>query len=254
MKSKGIKFFIGISSLFVSLIQLASASSPGLQANVFGGISRTQMTSSLIHISPQETDLMEKDNATDTTFGAGIAYVLPLERILNNHPNSIIKNLLFGVDYFYYNTQLGGGVQLYESAKFTNYDYTLNLRTNRLMLNIQWLFLPQWQNISPYVGAGIGGTRIRTRYYEQPKVFEMIYNGELNLTSRTNTNFVYSLTVGVRKPLTSQIELFLSYLYTDFGSAYTSCQSTLNVIESPIKIKVATQTGLLGISYAFDIV
>ncbi len=249
MTSGRILFCTAISSLLMALSHLGLASSSSMQANAYGGISNSHMKQSLIRISPQETDLIKKNNDTDATFGVGLAYMISLDPITKNHPDSFIQKLFLGGDYFLSNMQHGGEVLLYQTAQFTHYDYTMSLKTNRLMVNAQLLFLPLWQGVAPFVGASIGGARIRAHYYEKPRTEETVYDGELNLAPKKNTNFVYSFAVGVRKPITPKIVFFLSYLYTDFGSIYTSGKSTYITIQSPIKIKVSTQTGLLGISY-----
>lgn len=244
-------------SLVVCLIfgcyQTLWASGQGMQASVFAGGSFARVSTGLLAISPAQVDeLISVHTSTNSTVGVGLAYPFDVNQLFPN--NTMLQQILLGVNFFHYNTQNRGNIEEYGATQFTNYHYYLDLKTDRVMADIQLVLQSIGQGFTPFVNGSIGGARVKVHYYEMPKSSQMITDGELNLAPNTTNKLAYSLGAGLKKSLTSNVSLAGSYLYSHFGSVATtvaSNQATNNpmMIESPLMVRLSTHSVLLALIY-----
>lgn len=243
-------------ALFPALLcQLSYAIAPvGAEVNLYGGISTVNGGPKLLLFNSAfpEQDALVKDSESNYNFigGGGIAYNFLIDE---NNSNSLIHDVSIGLDYYGFNTSVTGDVLQFGVIYLNNFDYNLNIETQRLMLDAQLNFHPLKNKIIPFVVAGIGAANVKAQYYDTPNLVHGTSGGGISLSSNTEHNTAYSVGAGFRIPVTQKIHVSLSYLYTDLGSATTGSVSIpfASGTIQPVTMQVHTQTGLMGINYAF---
>ena len=235
--------------------QLSYAITPvGAEVNLYGGISKVDggQKSVFFNSAFPEHDTLVKDSESNYNFigGGGIAYNFLMDE---NNSNSLIHDVSIGLDYYGFNTSVTGDVLQFGVLHFNNFDYDFNIETQRLMLDAQLNFRPLKNKMMLFVVAGIGAANVKAQYYDTPNLVHGTSGGGINLPSNTEHNTAYSVGAGFRIPVTQKIHVSLSYLYTDLGSATTGSASIpfASGTIQPVTMQVHTQTGLVGINYAF---
>ncbi|MBX3708649.1 MAG: porin family protein [Gammaproteobacteria bacterium] len=255
-----VSHFSIISAFFVTFFffmpQLTAASTANYQIRLYGGFSHAYTsTNKLVIDSPieDETDFLHNTNSgNDGTAGIGFSYnFLPTLALADDSDDCFLQDTSVGMDLFFLNTTNSGIVYQFENPNFDNYHYDLKLKTLRIMLNGELGFQSPLQDIIPYLQASVGIARIRTSYDETPRTEEGISDGNIQLSSKTNYSFAYSLGTGVKIMLASNVQLSISYLYTNFGSTETATRSNNVVLTKPINVTLRTHTGLVGLIYSF---
>ena len=88
------------------------------------------------------------------------------------------------------------------------------LRTQSLMLNGYYDF-KNTSKFTPYLGAGVGVTRIKNKQSLNPEIPEFFI--ESDSQSDTSNTFTWSANVGVAYQVTENVALDLGYRYVDAG-------------------------------------
>jgi opacity protein-like surface antigen len=231
--------------LFI-LLPFSSFSSQ-ISASFYGGYNHAVTDENTLQL-PAETDRLLSTNGRDGFVGGvGLGYVL-------NHFPSFINSITLGPELFLFNTNTKGDVWQFQDPAFSNYNYSIRIKTTRIMLD-GWLdFKPVFWGISPLIGVGMGGANIKTQYSDQVSTLGAqsgITGGEIVLANKTNHKLVYSLSAGLRKQLTPNLILSALYLYTNFGALQTSINSSQVTLQQPIRFNLHTNSALLAITYLF---
>ncbi|VVC74951.1 hypothetical protein AQUSIP_02250 [Aquicella siphonis] len=240
-----------MNSIFYLLLPgSAFAANCNFQFTLYGGYNHSETSVSDLVISPLETDSLHNSNGgNDFLGGAGVAYQQMLTDDEDN--GTIFRDVSLGLNFFMFNNSSSDEVYQFKDPQFDNFNYQLKLETSRLMLDGQLDFQPLWQDVIPFVEASVGVARVVAKYNESPEPDEGIQDGDIDLTDRTNYQFAYSLGAGFKTNLSPQVQLSLSYLFTDFGTVKTSTHAPQLTLDSPISIQLRTHTALLGLSYLF---
>ncbi len=223
------------------------------QFNLYGGISYPNVSSSGIIIASDERDTLHSTSSgSDVIGGLGLSYnyVLPPDLVQKFH--HALYDASLGLDLFVFNTTDSGETYLFGQADLADYRYRLKLQTARLMLDGTVGLHPFWQDIIPFITAGLGVARINATYAENVKASQGVFGGELYLPNHTTYNFTYSFGAGLKKSLSKRVLLSILYLYTNLGVASTSTNSTEITILKPITAKIQTNTALLELSVILD--
>lgn len=105
-----------------------------------------------------------------------------------------------------------------------------------------------WSGITPYIGAGIGGSRNRFASAER-KRFASGVADTLGLPSRTDNALAWALMGGVAFDLGTNLKLDLGYRYTHLGNARTGTAGT----EALVRAKdVSAHEFRIGARYMLD--
>jgi opacity protein-like surface antigen len=237
--------------LVFSSITTSAAVVPKLQVNLYGGVNYTSINKSSLAISPDEVDTLHGgDNSNTFMSGVGLAYDFILSAPTKN--NFYLHDISLGVDAFFFNTINSGSVYQYGLPEFNNYNYYLQFKTRRLMLDGTLVFAPIWRGIMPLITAGVGTVNIATKYYDESRDMT---GGDISLSDHTVNNFAYSFGVGIRKAITANLHVSALYLYTNLGTARSSVNSNSNntsiALQEPITAKLTTNTGLIELSWLF---
>ena len=225
----------------------------GLEFNLYGGVSYTNSNPGSLFLNSAfpERDTLTNNQSPgyDATGGLGLAYDFLTGTGENNN---FIHDFSVGIDFFSFNTNLNGDVLQFGKPALDNFNYDLNIKTTRLMLDGQLNFHPIAM-VTPFLSAGLGVTRVLANYKDTPVISSESIGGGVSLPSNTNYNAAYALGAGVKVPLTKNVQISFSYLYTYFGTAETGTAPTPGLAGTiePVKITLRTQTGLVGLTYAF---
>lgn len=112
------------------------------------------------------------------------------------------------------------------------------------MVNV-YADLGTYHGITPYVGAGIGATYLRTSTVTSPGVGDI---GE----GDSEWNFAWALTAGASYALTEQLSLDLNYRYLNLGEAKTGDTFTAcGCVTKAETDKLQAHEIRLGLRYAF---
>ncbi|MFI4954843.1 MAG: outer membrane protein [Gammaproteobacteria bacterium] len=253
MEFKKINRHLIVPFLFLSVPIVTIASTHNFQIEIMGGFNHSYSPESKLYIKsdtpgvPTEVDtLHDTSSGNDFIGGAGLSYILPLA----DDKDDFMRDLLIGLDLYFFNTTRSGEVYLFEDPNANNLDYDLKLKTSRLMLNGELDFFSPWKRLAPYLQGSIGVARVEASYHDYP-IGETI-GGGIRLSEKTNYNFAYSLGAGVKYNFIEDFQLSISYLYTDLGDVETSTKSGDQVIlTQPTTDRLRTSSGLVGLSYLF---
>ncbi len=235
------------------IIETACASScwaniqkPGLKISGYGGFNSTKITPGSLHMFGETDTLNPNHNNNDqnnATWGVGAAY-----RFMPPRAPSIMHDISAGLDFLYFETTQHGRTWQFERAAYDNYAYTLPISSSRLMVDSELTFNPLYNYFFPFLQAGIGFARNSASYHD--KVLLSNYTGSVNISSNSQYQFAYTLGAGLKMLLPQNFELSVRYLYTDLGQAITSSSANVSLL-NPLKIRLTTQTGLVGLTYLF---
>lgn len=149
-------------------------------------------------------------------------------------------------------TELEYSVQ--EAHRFdSTYIFSGGYLKDSLKLNqqsIMWNTYIDWKNktkFTPYLGVGIGATRIYAKSTLSREIAEPINFGT---TSRSNDNFVWSVGVGTSYAITPNLVADLSYKYIDSGK-FTQYYSIFGTNDVTTNYKLSANNFALGLRYSF---
>ncbi len=238
-----LKTCLGLSLLTFSLPSFSS----GFSAALYGGYNHMSTNEDRLQLPVEKDTLYSTDGGNGFVGGIGVGYAM-------DQFSSFIKRITVGPEVFYFSEQRKGDVWQFQNSALANYNYSIKIKSARIMLD-GWLDLnPLVWEISPLLGAGIGGANIKTSYADQLSTLGFqsgISGGNIVLGNNTNNNFVYSLSAGLRKPLTPKLLLSAFYTYTNFGTVESSTQASQVTLLQPIRFNMHTNSAMLALTYLF---
>lgn len=96
-------------------------------------------------------------------------------------------------------------------------DYKAN-KSGAIVLVNGYFDLGTWWCLTPYVGAGIGGSKTRIENYRDVNV---VTNGLAYAPAKDSTGYAWALHAGVSYAITPSVSLDLAYRYLNLGDAKT---------------------------------
>jgi opacity protein-like surface antigen len=257
MRKSCLTIFVNLlSGLMVCYQAHASVMTPvGPQFSIYAGATYSNSvpgSSTLIstnNIGYEIDTHVGNDNNTAFTPGFGIAY----DFLTTSQITPFIHDVSVGVDWFYFNSNLTGTVNLYNDASLNYYDYTLHYTSTWLMLGGQINFQPI-AKITPFVLAGLDLARIANSYstLRNSQAPDYLNVNGLALPTGVNYNAAYSLGAGVKLPIRKNVLLSARYLFTDLGNIVTGGNTLLanGTFADTIQTRLYVQAWLIGLSYA----
>lgn len=238
-----------LSLLICGLIPTYAAAS--IDLTVYGGGVNVETSESKVFFSRQETDLLvgNDNHSNQFTSGVGLAYTYYLRLPADSIDTYPIDSFSLGLDLYNFSATREGVDLLFGLPNFANYTYDMDLRSTRLMLDLQLNSQPFWMGLIAFVEAGAGATRNTVNYHETP--LPGITGTGLQLKGNTNYQFAYDLGGGLKLPLTNYLLLSARYLYSNLGNAESSVHGTNTLLE-PIKVKLRAQSVLLGLTFSIN--
>lgn len=228
-----------------------SATAQSHQLKLIMGLNHAYHDTSHLQIGEPvlETDsLHETDSGIDFIGGLGYAYdILPW---FVNDAN--LAKVWVGLDLILFNTTQSGEVYVDGNPDFSNYFYDLSEDTLRLMVNSEVDFKTPIKTLTPFVQASVGAARIVAHYQDEtnPSV-PFIREGGIDLEDKTNYNLAYSLGTGLKFLPMPEIQMSISYLYTDLGFVKTSTKDRDLTLSEPLEDHLKTSSLLFNIIYLF---
>jgi opacity protein-like surface antigen len=164
--------------------------------------------------APYNTDIYTGgDSSNQTSFGLTAGYRWRNENIW-------IPQYSLGLRYRHlFTNDINGQVIQYSLPEFTNYDYSLNMSSNALLLAGK-IDVYKFNNIMPYLGLGLGMAFNHSSYSEValPGVTPRISPGFGNQTS---SQFTYNLGAGLDVQVTPKLSLSIGYEFEHWGALNT---------------------------------
>ncbi len=167
----------------------------------------------------------------------------------------------FGADYDFKETKSIGGIRLAYGVifpmgnnsvrteleygyngkvKVTDEDYKSEVKSQSLMVNA-YFDLNTGTNWTPYVGAGIGYSRLKNSLHFPGDESNPRYFG-----SKSKGNFGWNASVGTTYAFNKNVALDVSYRFTDYGKVEQDVSS-----EERLKVKQRANEFNLGVRYSF---
>jgi opacity protein-like surface antigen len=141
-----------------------------------------------------------------------------------------------GVEYNYFGNIGVRGINTVgvEPQTSTTYQYNYNVQTQQVLGTLK-LFATAYERFHPYGEVGLGAAFNHTGQYNATTT----ETGSINLTpgfsNQSNTQFSYSLGLGVDTQVNTKIRIGLGYRYSNFGSSSLGNGTvTFNNYQSPV--------------------
>jgi len=232
-------FFINCIALPVLFLNNVSAAKTyPFQVNLFGGVTHANVSAEQLFFQSTELDtLHDRTIGNQASGGLGFAY----RTIFKNHPATL------GLDWTYLKTHNHGDVFENRDTSLPNYDYELDLNTNRFMINAEMQFCEVWQKFSPFAQLGVGIALINVDYHDTPKPDVSNIRSGINLGHRKNNTGVVSFGLGIKRPITPNIEAYFTYQISDLGTARTHKMS--EILTRSLDVNLRTHDLFIGIHY-----
>ncbi|MES2217240.1 MAG: SPOR domain-containing protein [Pseudomonadota bacterium] len=148
-------------------------------------------------------------------------------------------------------TNIGQQVTQFSTPEFTNYNYTLNVASDVLLLATK-LNLFQLGQILPFINAGVGISFNRVSNYSETPLAGVTGRDTPGFANNSSHGFAYSIGAGLDWRVQSQLIMSLNYEFQGLGSI-----NTRNGVDSWSAVHLHSGTYqsnnvLLSMSYLFD--
>lgn len=248
--------------LFILLFSLVLPSSvfAAYNNNEFGlmlGYNYSFHNTSHLHIGTGNTEvdtLHETGGNQDIIWGLSYARnILPWFVAYHDKDlsHSFLQRVWVGVDLLFMDTTQKGNEYESHDPDLDFFDYELEEKTIRLMFNTEIDFNSYWDNVFPFLQASVGAARVAVGFEDEVKPGMGFTGGNIKLSQKFNYNLVYSLGGGFKFLPKPDLQIGVSYLYTDFGVVKSKTESSSVVLFQPIRDHLYTSSVLLNITHLF---
>jgi opacity protein-like surface antigen len=232
---------------------MASVDTSGVQINLFGGTTWTDINPAYIYLDGQTDTLApvpSQEEQRNFTAGVGAAYRFVMPAVKQGQAY-LLHDLSLGIDYFAFNTSQNGDVWEYQLQEYDGFTYHIPINSRRLMLDSEWTFHPIGKYLYPFLETGVGVARNAASYADTP-IGGPESGQSLTMNENSLNQFAYTLGGGAKFFLTPKFDVSLRYLYTHLGNASPAKSGTDGLtVTAPLHIGLSTQSVLLGFTYLF---
>lgn len=220
-----------------------------------GGVAKLKAGNSSLAITSDETDTLDQTNSNSWSTLAGqlgvgyIYHFCGLQRCPNDFQwfPSIEPQLNV---YQLSSDSIEGNVLRF--GMFNQGTFDIPVRSTRLMFDVA-LTIAAWNQFSLYAKGGVGHAWTRLSYSDSINTNPGCHM-DLNLSSYTNSNFVWETGAGVLYDFNNRFGVSLEYLYANLGRVKTSTQGSVSTFTIPTisaaSFNLKSQTALLGLHIA----
>lgn len=222
------------------------------------GIANIRASNSRLGVTSFEIDKLVSNNNQWNTFaaqlGAGYVYYFGDAQRYSDKVQWFpsIEPQVNGY-YLGGNSSIQGEVWRFENPEFNDLSFETSLQSTRVMFDTA-LTVVSRQQYSLYAIGGIGNAWNRLSYKDRDNEPGSCSIANLNLNSRTRSNFVWEAGGGLMYSYNDRVAVTLQYLYTDLGKAGSSASGTVGGISSPVivppRFDLNAQTVSLGLHVA----
>ncbi|WP_147277449.1 outer membrane protein [Aquicella lusitana] len=165
----------------------------------------------------------------------------------------LFHSVSLGINAYYNQTSRDGIVLQYGLPDFANSTYNMKVSSSRLMLDTELDFRPLWEGIMLFIEVGAGAARNTLSFENNPLPNVGADGGFYSLSKNPQIQFAYEAGAGIKVPICHNLVLSARYLYANSGNAESSKYdySTGVTLGKPIKVKIESQSVLVGLSYLF---
>lgn len=203
-------------------------------------------------VSGYENDKLEESNELGlvATLGAGRVFLLSDE----DEDWRWFPALVASLDGAYqFETTLSGDAVMYGDPDYDNYQYHADIENLNLMFNLT-LAIAEYQRWTTFVIGGIGTAWTWVEYSDKEKS-DIPIDSRIELESETNTTFAWQGGVGIGYEIMPELDVTLTYLYSDFGNVLTSSDlqhrdaDDDNIRITAAELDLTQQTLMLGFTW-----
>jgi opacity protein-like surface antigen len=200
-------------------IEVEEEATPYWEILGMGGFGAFDAGDSTLDITGSEVDKLVQTNENDWetwTAQLGVGYVIPLFDA-EEYSDEIqwFPAIEPQLNVYYLEGDIVGDVYRFESPDFNEADYSINLKSTRLMFDVA-LTLASWRDLSVFALAGIGPSWNRLDFSSHIDEGVDCDLNDVGVDSHTDTNFAYEFGGGVTYELTEHLALSAEYLFTGF--------------------------------------
>lgn len=225
---------------------------PYVELFAMGGVASLAAGNSTVRITDSETDELVPDNnelgAWTAAVGAG--YVIPRFGA-KEYSKSVqwFTAIEPEVNLYYLNGDINGDVYRFQSPAFDQLDYTMDLSSTRLMLDLG-VTVASWRNLSAYVLGGFGPSWNRLGFNSHTKDTVDCDLYDVGLNPNDSLNFTYEAGAGLKYRMSEHTSIFVEYLYTNFQHMEVGDSNDVSDL-NPSTFNLNSQAGFLGLRYMF---
>lgn len=160
--------------------------------------------------SPYDQDLYNTDKQAQAVIGISAGYQWKFGK-------QWFPNYSTGLSYYYFfSTNIGDTITQNSLSEFTNYTYDWNVTSN-LILAFAKANIYRYGNVLPYFNIGIGAAFNRSNDYNEKPMAGVTPRESPDFSSKTTSNFAYSLGAGIDLECTKDFLVSIGYEYIDLG-------------------------------------
>jgi opacity protein-like surface antigen len=154
-----------------------------------------------------------------------------------------------GWKYQWFRTDLtidyGSGAKFLGNAPATSSYYSMKIDAVTALANV-YFDLGSWSGFTPYVGAGLGASWVRTADYAVASLGPTVA-----ISTRPTWNLSWAVMGGVSYQLLPNIVLDMGYRYLAIGDALSGFEPPANLAYTSVK-KISAQDVRLGVRFLLD--
>lgn len=219
-----------------------------------GGVAWLDGDEANLGVTEIETDTITfatSDVAGVAALGVGYAFILTDEDDDFRWFPAIVASL---DGAYQFETDFNGDVYQFENADMNNYTNNTSVENFNLMFDLT-LALAEYQRWTIFAIGGIGAAWTTVQYDDTAKAD--IPPSGIDLSSHTSSNFAFQFGGGLGFEIMPELDLTLTYLYTDLGDVSTgdSVNATEgnnpNISITPADFDLQQQSLLLGLEWNF---
>lgn len=258
MTRKANRLSVAVASVITSSFLLSSptyAEKSHFQIQGFLGASWLSMTDDVdLVLSPIERDTLHpNNNAAAFLYGGGLGYVFPICTTYKRGW-SFFPAITAAANFYGFEESIKGDVWQFGLPELNNYDFNMKIQSYRAMFDVT-LDLVKYNSIKWFILGGVGASWNKVTY----KDFAddgIPYESHVYLKSHQNNNFTWQLGTGLSYIFNDEVQVRLSYLYTDFGELRTSDQlntpySVIDPLIEPASFNFHTNSFVAALVYSF---
>lgn len=140
-----------------------------------------------------------------------------------------------------------GKVLQFGMPVFENYNYTLNIKSTRVMADVDMAFHPIGEHFFPFVETGIGVATTAVSYSSEP--ISPVTGPDFKIPQETTLSFAFQIGAGFKYVINEHVNVSVRYLYADMGSVDTSTNANTATLLKPLTVDLSSQNILFGFTY-----
>jgi opacity protein-like surface antigen len=218
-----------------------------------GSLSNVNASNGTLTVTSSERDKLNQTNDNAWTswggqLGAGYVYFIG-HAVEFSNTVQWFPTIEPELNVYFNKYNNAGQVWRFGSPAFNQLTYNMPIYSTRLMLDGALTVISKSES-SAYVIGGIGNSWNRAKYSDKDNSGDVCNTASIGLNGHSRSHFVWEVGAGVAYVINNRTNLFLEYLYTDYGRLTASGGGSTGAITAPMttaNFNLQTQAVLLGV-------